>query len=135
MNERRIFEAKRDRLPDLMAFVDDFAQRAGLPPKLGLQVQLAVEEAVVNICDYAYEPPGEVDIRLEQDGDRLTLELRDQGVPFDPLAADASDRHSALDDRKLGGLGIFLMGKVVDEVHYRREDGVNVLTMRLTTPR
>ena len=136
MRDRRVFEAQRSRIPEVMAFVEGFAEHVGLHPKLGIQLQLAVEEAVVNICDYAYEtPPGTVEICLEQEGDRLTLELRDEGIPFDPLAVDAPDRQAGLDDRKLGGLGIFLIGKVVDEVRYRREEGVNVLTMRLANPR
>lgn len=135
MRQSRTFLATTETIPELIAFVESHADRMGLHPKRSLQLQLAIEEAVVNICNYAYEtPPGEITVVAEVTGERLTIELHDEGIPFDPLAVEEPDLQAPLEDRKLGGLGIFLLGKVVDEVHYRRTGTFNVLTMRLTNP-
>ncbi|HBN08615.1 MAG TPA: ATP-binding protein [Cyanobacteria bacterium UBA8530] len=126
----RTFEAKIAVIDSLIEFVGDFATEQGLPPKRSLPLQLALEEAVVNICNYAYSAPnGEIEVKLEHDGNRLTVELWDEGIPFDPLATEAPDLSASLEEREIGGLGIFLIGKMMDEVRYRREGKNNVLTL------
>lgn len=135
MTETRTFVAETATIPALLAFIEGYTDVMGLHPKRSLRLQLAIEEAVVNICNYAYEtPPGELTAMLDLANDRLTIELRDEGIPFDPLAAEAPDLDAALEDRKLGGLGIFLIGKAVDEVRYRRDGSCNVLTMTIHNP-
>lgn len=135
MTETRTFVAEIATIPAIQAFIEGYTDAMGLHPKRSLRLQLAIEEAVVNICNYAYEtPPGELIVFLALAEERLTIELRDEGIPFDPLAIEAPDLDASLEDRKLGGLGIFLIGKAVDEVRYRRDGSFNVLTMTIHNP-
>ena len=91
-------------------------------------MDLAVEEIVVNICSYAYQiPPGEITVRLEETEDALAVDFIDNGVPFDPLAVEEPDVARPLQEREQGGLGILLVRRVMDEVHYRREKDRNCL--------
>jgi len=102
----------------------------GVHPKRVMHLELAVEEAAVNICSYAYEiPPGEITIRISRETEVVRIELVDVGVPFDPLAADAPDIKSELENREVGGLGIFLIRRVLDEVHYSRSGDRNILSL------
>ena len=99
-----------------------------LSPKRGAHLDLAVEEIVVNICSYAYQiPPGEITVRLEETEDALAVDFIDNGVPFDPLAVEEPDVARPLQEREQGGLGILLVRRVMDEVHYRREKDRNCL--------
>ncbi|OPZ83138.1 MAG: Serine/threonine-protein kinase BtrW [bacterium ADurb.Bin429] len=84
----------------------------------------------MNICRYAYPAtPGEVTVRLHAAAGSFRIALTDNGVPFNPLAADEPDIHAALADRKVGGLGIYFIRKVIDEVQYQRVDDRNILTL------
>jgi serine/threonine-protein kinase RsbW len=95
-----------------------------------MQLELAVEEAVVNICLYAYEvPPGELLVRIESGEERFVVDLIDEGVPFDPLAVEEPDLRAPAEERKVGGLGIFLVRRVMDEVAYRRDGSSNILRL------
>jgi len=94
-------------------------------------MQLAVDEAVSNIIEHAYEGrEGEsIELTCEVDGDRLVVTLLDRGRPFDPSRAPAPDVHAGLSERKVGGLGIYLMRKLVDEVRYQATPSGNRLTL------
>jgi anti-sigma regulatory factor (Ser/Thr protein kinase) len=126
----RVFAGKVEAVPDIIAFVAGAARAWGVHPTRLMQLELAVEEAVVNICLYAYEvPPGEVLVRVEPEDDRFIVELVDEGVPFDPLAVEEPDLRAGAGERELGGLGIVLVRRVMDEVGYAREAGRNVLRL------
>ena len=126
----KIFAASMDTIPDIVGFVSETASAMGVHPKRVMHLELAVEEAAVNICSYAYEiPPGEVTIRISRETEVVRIELVDVGVPFDPLAADAPDIKSELENREVGGLGIFLIRRVLDEVHYSRSGDRNILSL------
>jgi serine/threonine-protein kinase RsbW len=126
----REFAASVPTIPEVIEYVSDAAASWGLHPKRVMQLQLAVEEAFVNICEYAYKvPPGVVVVRIEPGGTRFTVELVDEGQPFDPLEVAEPDLHADSLDRPLGGLGIFLVRRVMDEVSYKRVGGKNVLTL------
>jgi serine/threonine-protein kinase RsbW len=126
--ERR-YDARVDIIPDVMVFISAEAEAWGLHPQQLLQMELAVEEAVVNICNYAYEvPPGELFVRIHA-GERFVVELVDEGVPFDPLAIEEPDLRAAASERQIGGLGLVLVRRMMDEVAYRREGRHNVLSM------
>lgn len=97
------------------------------------KVRLSVEEAVENVVRYAYEGGTgwiEVDVGLDKQHPSLIIELRDAGVPFNPLNKPDPDVTLAAEEREVGGLGIFLCKKMMDSVEYRYEDGNNILTMR-----
>ena len=126
----KTFAASLDTIPDIVGFVSETASAMGVHPKRVMQLELAVEEAAVNICSYAYEiPPGEVTIRISRETEVVRIELVDAGVPFDPLAADAPDIRSELENREVGGLGIFLIRRMLDEVHYSRSGDRNILSL------
>lgn len=95
------------------------------------QLELAVEEVFANISKYAYHPgKGEVSVACELDeGMRLRIRFMDRGVPFDPLRRPDPDTTMPMEDRPIGGLGIFLVKRNVDSIEYSRTDGRNVLTI------
>ena len=126
----RTFTANIEVVPDMVGFVAAQAEAAGLHPKRVMHLEVATEETVVNICHYAYKiPPGEVRIRITSEGTAIQVEFIDSGVPFDPLDTPAPDLQADLDSRNLGGLGIFLIRRFLDEVHYSRQDGYNILRL------
>jgi len=99
---------------------------------LRFKLRLSIEEAVENVVRYAYDGGIgwlEAEIRFDQDTLVLTIELRDAGVPFNPLERDEPDVTLSAEDRNIGGLGIFICKKMMDDIQYRYEDGNNVLIM------
>ncbi|MBQ6238081.1 MAG: ATP-binding protein [Bacteroidales bacterium] len=99
---------------------------------LQFKLRLSIEEAVENVVRYAYDGGIgwlEVGTSLDHDSLILTIELRDAGVPFNPLEREDPDITLSAEDREVGGLGIFLCKQLMDNIEYRYEDGNNVLTM------
>lgn len=99
---------------------------------LQFKLRLSIEEAVENVVRYAYDGGIgwlEAGTSLDEDSLVLTIELRDAGVPFNPLEKEDPDVTLSADERKIGGLGIFLCKKMMDSIEYRYENGNNVLTM------
>lgn len=96
------------------------------------KIRLAVEETVENVVSYAYDGGlGWIEVSTSYDSDKmiLVIELRDAGSPFNPLKQEEPDITLSAEDRRIGGLGIYLCKKLMDKVEYRHEDGCNVLTM------
>ena len=94
--------------------------------------QISIEEAVANVVRYAYEGGIgwlQVGTSLDKDTLVLTVELRDAGIPFNPLEREDPDITLPAEERDLGGLGIFLCKQMMDHIYYRYEDGNNILTM------
>jgi sigma-B regulation protein RsbU (phosphoserine phosphatase) len=93
------------------------------------QLRLAVEEAVVNVIDYAYPEgtQGDIEIRMMSDGDTIRFQIIDSGVAFDPTAKERADTTLSAEDRRIGGLGILLVRNLMDSINYERIDGQNVL--------
>lgn len=122
--------ARIENLRQLMAFVSGFAQRAGFTKEKIWEIELAMEEALVNIFTHAYAgDEGEVEVRCRmKDKSTLTIDILDTGMPFDILTAPAPDTSSGISERKIGGLGILLIKKMVDDIRYRKEGESNVLT-------
>ncbi len=99
---------------------------------LKFKLRLSIEEAVENVVRYAYDGGIgwlETNIYFNQDTLLLTIQLRDAGVPFNPLEKEDPDVTLSAEDRNIGGLGIYLCKKMMDNIEYRYEDGNNVLTM------
>jgi len=131
--ERRwlVLPAELESLAAFQEFVREGARSASLPEERLWKLELALEEALVNVFRYAYPPgrsgPVEVGWSVEATG-RLSVTIRDTGQPFDPLAREPPDLTSAIESRPEGGLGIYLLRQVTDGVAYRREEGMNQLT-------
>ena len=99
---------------------------------LCFKLRLSIEEAVENVVRYAYSGGIgwlEAGTSLDQDKLLLTIELRDAGVPFNPLEKEDPDITLSAEEREVGGLGIFICKKMMDSLSYRYEDGNNILTM------
>ena len=126
----QVFAANVETVPEVMRFVVAAARAWDMHPHRLMQLELAIEECVVNICLYAYEvPPGEVLVRVLPEAERFVVELVDEGVPFDPLGVEEPHLRAAAGEREVGGLGIVLVRRVMDEVGYAREAGRNVLRL------
>lgn len=126
------FPATTEALNDAMAFVDETLEEAGCSMKVQMQIDIAVEEIFVNIAHYAYTPgTGDAVLRVElQENPRaVSITFEDRGVPYDPLAKEDPDVTLDAEERQIGGLGIFMVKKSMDEVKYRHEDGKNILTL------
>ena len=95
-------------------------------------LRLVCDELVVNVVDYAYPDgkEGYLDVEIERDPSMLTIRFRDGGVPFNPLDRDMPDTTKPLEERRIGGLGIFLVIKKMDEVNYEYVNNENVLTIK-----
>lgn len=122
--------AKIENMRRFVQFVSGCSRNLGFSEKRIHEIELAIEEALVNICRYAY-PGGAGDVELRcrmSDHRKLIIEIEDSGTPFDPLSITEPDLHSSIAQRKIGGLGIFFIRRMVNEVHYRREGRKNVLT-------
>lgn len=125
--------AERDRLDQVQAFIDQNLAGVEYSPEAQIQLQIAVEELFVNIASYAYAPghgDAVIGCRVEGDPPSITVQLRDWGKPFDPLAKKDADVTLSAEDRDIGGLGIYMVKNSMDAVDYKREDGQNVLTIR-----
>ena len=130
MAELRI-KAKVENLNDVMAFVDAELEKLDCPMRAQMQIDVAVEELFVNIAHYAYAP-GEGDALLAVTAaDRaVEIEFRDSGVTYDPLAKADPDVSLSAEERQIGGLGIFMVKKTMDDMAYHYIDGQNVLKIR-----
>lgn len=118
-------------IPQLAEFVEAVAGMVHLDNGLTMSINLALEEAVTNVILYAYPEgsDGLVDIEAVIHDDMLKFIVSDAGKPFDPTAAPEADITLDVEDRPIGGLGIFLVRNIMDSVFYKREDGKNILTM------
>ncbi|MYC31672.1 MAG: ATP-binding protein [Chloroflexi bacterium] len=118
-----------DQLERITAVVEDLGERDDWPADLIFKVNLVLDELWVNVVHYS-GATGDVEVSLDADADEVRLEIADDGRPFDPLSeAVEPDLDAALEERPIGGLGIFLVREMMDELHYRREDGKNRLAM------
>ncbi|MBR1384323.1 MAG: ATP-binding protein, partial [Ruminococcus sp.] len=113
--------ADKDRLDEVIAFVDGFLEELDCPVKIQMKLELAVEEIFVNIASYAYENgEGKVHITLDADKDRkaVTFVFKDSGIKYDPLSKADPDVSLSAEQRQIGGLGIFLTKKIADAIKY-----------------
>ncbi len=118
--------------PRLGEWVEEVCQKAGFSPAAVMQANLAIEEAVVNVMKYAYPngTSGEVQIESIPERDGMRFVITDSGQPFDPTMQKEADTSLTAEERPVGGLGIHLMRRLMDEVSYKRLGGKNILTMR-----
>ena len=102
--------------------------------KVAYKIRLALDELLTNVILYAYDgnPDGEVEVRFEitDEPRRVNITLIDEGKPFDPLKIDEPSLSSDINERKIGGLGVFIARKTMDEIEYHRENNQNILTIR-----
>ena len=132
IDEEIVLDNDVKQVPQLNAFVHTVTEKLNLSSALTQQIKLAVEEAVVNVMQYAY-PKGEsgkVSVVAKTNGICLKFIITDSGSPFDPTAATQADTSLSVEERPIGGLGIFLVREMMNSINYERHDGKNILTLR-----
>ncbi len=122
-----------ENIPEVTAFVDAELEEAGCPMKVQFQIDVAVDEIFTNIAMYAYAPgTGSATVRIKVDRNEKVAEITfiDSGVAFNPLLQKEPDTTLPAAQRAVGGLGIFMVKKSMDEMHYAREGEQNILRIR-----
>lgn len=126
-------EATLESIPVITDFVDDQLEQLGCSRKARAQIDVAIDELFSNIVYYAYHPgTGPATVRLEEVENPLSVVITfiDQGVPYDPLAKADPDVTLPAEEREIGGLGIYIVKKNMNEIIYEYKDGKNILKIR-----
>jgi len=122
--------AKLENLQKLLQSVTECARKEGVGNNKLPAVELAVEEAFVNICKYAYQSEdGDIELKCMLKDSRFIIEITDWGMPFDITSLPDPDVAQDISERKIGGLGVFFIKKMADGIRYRREGGRNILNI------
>lgn len=134
MIEKR-YPACDDSLSDAIGFVEEELEKLNCTPDQIMQITVCLEEMFVNIAHYAYVGDeengiGEVVLQFDTDNKSMEISLIDKGKPFDPLAKEDPDIDKPLDERPVGGLGIYMVKKCMDDVSYQRKEDKNIFVMR-----
>ena len=124
-----------DTIPQLNEYIDCICEENGIDMEIAMSLNLAIEEAVVNVMSYAYPDgaQGEVKIESAVDSDQITFVITDNGIPFDPTAKEDVDVTLSAEERPIGGLGIHLIRQIMTHISYERKDGKNILTLSKDT--
>lgn len=126
-------EARTDNLREVLGFVDVLLEERECGMKPQMQIDIAVEEIFVNIAHYAYgDKVGNARITVDFEGDPLSvvISFADSGMPYDPLAKEDPDITLSAKERPIGGLGIYMVKKSMDEVIYEHKNGENIFTLK-----
>ena len=132
LNEKLTLQNNIRQVRLLNDFVKQIMRQLEIETSLAKKLQLAVEEAVVNIIDYAYptNTVSDITVHASSDGHWLKFVIKDAGVPFDPTEKEKADTSLSAEERPIGGLGILLVRELMDSINYERTDGMNVLTLK-----
>lgn len=131
LDEELVLQNDVRQVEQLNTFMKQSLQRLNIEKPLINKLRLAVEEAVVNVMEYAYPAgnKGDISVRLTSNGHRLKFIITDHGGAFNPTEATVADTTLSVEDRPIGGLGILLVRKLVDSINYERNEGKNILTL------
>ena len=134
MNSKELtIEATVENIPSVTDFVNAELEALGCAMKAQMQVDIAIDELFGNIAHYAYDPetgPATVRVEVEEEPMCVVITFIDHGKPYDPLLQDEPDVTLSAEDRKIGGLGVFLVKKTMDAVSYEYRNGQNILTIK-----
>jgi len=122
-----------ENIPAVTAFVDEQLEAFDCPMKAQMQIDIAIDELFSNIAYYAYNPdvgPATVRVEVVEDPMAVVITFIDKGVPYDPLTREDPDTTLSAEERDLGGLGIYMVKKSMDEVTYEYKDGQNILKIK-----
>lgn len=128
---KNTYPANFEFLDEIREFVAEVARQGGFSDKEIYSLQLAADEAASNIIEHAYSgnPDASVDISCDMQADAIVIIMRDQGISFDPAQVKQPNLKAKLSERQIGGLGVYLMRKLMDEVRYESVGKNNTLTM------
>ncbi|MBQ7414820.1 MAG: ATP-binding protein [Prevotella sp.] len=132
MEKEICIKNRMDELVRVNQFIEEIGEELGLDMELQMNLNLVIEEMVVNVISYAYPEGKEADIELkaESKGKELTFVLSDRGREFDPTLSEPADMDVNPAERDLGGMGIYIVKNIMNEVTYQRLEGKNLLTMK-----
>lgn len=118
-------------LEKIARFIEEICEELGLDMELQMNLNLVIEEMITNVIFYAYpkDVEEEIELLVKSDGKKLTIVLSDKGMEFDPTTRENPDPDVNPAERDLGGMGIFIVKNIMNEVTYQRLDGKNLLTM------
>lgn len=125
-------QASSDTLYTVLDAIEAHLDKNGCPPEIKVEVLIAVEEIYINIASYAYGGnPGEALVQMEvtQDPKVCRVTFRDKGIPYNPLEREDPDTTLSVEERQIGGLGIYMVKQSMDKVEYEYRDGCNILTI------
>lgn len=120
-------------IPTVTEFVDEQLEKLDCPMKAQAQIDIAIDELFGNIAQYAYNPetgPATVRVEVQEDPMAVVITFIDHGVPYDPLKNEDPDITLSAEERGIGGLGIFMVKKTMDEIAYQYKNGQNILTIK-----
>ena len=126
-------EAAIENIRVVTDFADEQLATLGCPLKARMQIDIAIDELFSNIAQYAYSPEtGDVTIRVDaaKEPPAVLISFIDCGKPYNPLAKEDPDIALSAEEREIGGLGIFMVKEIMDEMRYQYKDGQNILTIR-----
>ncbi len=127
----RTFPATDEAFTEANAWVEEELEKQGASMKAIMQITVCFEEIFVNVAHYAYEGEvGDVEITLDNDNGNFSIAFVDNGKFFDPLAKEDPDITASAQERSIGGLGILMVKKSMDEVNYEYKDNKNIFTMK-----
>ncbi|ABS55678.1 putative anti-sigma regulatory factor, serine/threonine protein kinase [Methanoregula boonei 6A8] len=125
-----VIPARLEAVPGVAVAIEEFMKGTGFSVQAILDIQLALEEVIANSVEHGYQgSEGEIAICCEFRDGVLTVEISDRAPAFNPLVVADPDITSPLEERKIGGLGIYLVRQVTDTVAYRYNEGKNILTL------
>ncbi len=126
-------KADKESYVNLVAWLENLCEQAKIPQTAKTKLQIAVEEIFVNIASYAYPPKdGDVEIMFKiNDGKQVEMQFADSGIAYNPLETTEPDISLSAEERPIGGLGIFMVKKSMDYVHYEYTEGKNIFTIRM----
>lgn len=126
--------ASVDQVREVTSFVNERLEALGCSERIKIQVDVAIDEIFSNIAHYAYNPetgPATVRVEVEENPLSVVITFMDHGIPYDPLAEERPDTTKlSASERPIGGLGLFIVKKTMDDVSYAYKDGQNILTIR-----
>ena len=126
-------EATVENINAVTDFVNGQLENYDCPMKAQMQIDIAIDELFGNIAHYAYDPetgPATVQVEVQEDPMAVIITFIDHGKPYDPLSGKDPDLTIPLEERKEGGLGVFLVKKVMDDVRYEYKEGRNILRIK-----
>ena len=131
LSETLVMKNRVSEVSKFSDFMKSVTDRLDIDKPLARQLRLAIEEAVVNVIDYAYPAghEGDIEVRIMSDGTTLKTVITDFGVAFDPTMKEKADTTLSAEDRQIGGLGILLVREIMDSVNYERINKQNILTL------
>ena len=133
MHDELTIEATIENIPAVTAFVDTRLEALNCSIKAQSQIDIAIDELFSNIAKFAYHPgvgPATVRVEVEKDPLAVLITFIDNGLPYDPLAGEDPDITLGADEREVGGLGVFLVKKTMDDISYEYKDGQNILRIK-----